>query len=707
VTESGYDRFSELPETQMLRINQVCDRFEQAWQAGTEPGVESFLSDAEPVDRPVLTRELIAIEIRYRRDQGLSVSLHEYQRRFPDVEQTWLIDSCSTHQSNSDQQTDETEIPQRLGEYRIISCIGEGGMGTVYKAEHEIMGRTVALKVLRTEIRSDTDLLLRFQREVRTAARLSHPNVVTAYDAGTHAGVHYLITEYVDGQDLQQIVTTRGPLSQERAVQCILQAARGLAYAHKQGVIHRDIKPSNLLLDRKGRVKILDMGLARLEADDQASIDGLTTSGMVLGTLAYMAPEQAVDTRTADARSDIYSLGCTLYYLLTGRHVFDGDTVTEQIHAHARQAAPSLADSGKRQSLDVIFRKMVRKSPEDRYQTMAELVAVLKELRETQAAPTAQVTQSPQNQPASTRHPTEVDFQAVQQASDGLPASRSVRKRRTRLTQARSIGWFSGKPFIIVSTAAALLILIAVLKSSRDHDTSRSPNGDGNTHDVVQDNPGDNRRAPDQSGFSTDTGLSFNGESSYVVAETLKRRDGDTATLEAVVVQQESRRANIISWLGPDWMALFSDGYGWGIARRVGNSSHLIVSLSEARIGKRTHLAGVWDGENLHLFINGVPAETRPVEFEMSETSGGLYIGGVPQNLLPPGENDRFFNGLIEAVRISNGVRYTTGFDPGALEPESSTLALYRFNQVQGPTVPDSSDNGHAATIVGAEPVTD
>ncbi|MFP6764854.1 MAG: LamG-like jellyroll fold domain-containing protein, partial [Planctomycetaceae bacterium] len=390
-----------------------------------------------------------------------------------------------------------------------------------------------------------------------------------------------------------------------------------------------------------------------------------------------------------------------------GRHVFDGDTVTEQIHAHARQTAPSLAEPGNRQSLDAIFRKMVRKSPEDRYQTMAELVAVLKKLRETQAAPTAQVTQAAQYQPASTPHSTEVDVQTVQQSPDGLPASRPVRKRRTRLMQARRIGWFSGKSSIIVSAAAALLVLIAVLRSSLDHDTSHSPNGDGNTYGVAQDNPGDNRGAPYQSGFSTGTELSFNGESSYVVAETLKRRAGDTATLEAVAVQQESRKANVISWLGPDWMALFSHGDHWGIARRVGSNSHLIVSVSEARSGQRTHLAGMWDGENLHLFINGVPAETRPLEFQMSETSGGLYIGGVPQNLLPPGENDRFFNGLVEAVRISNGVRYTTGFDPGPLEPDSSPLALYHFNQVQGQSVPDASHHGHAATIVDAELITD
>ena len=212
VTEPADDRFSELPETQMLRINQVCDRFEQAWQSGAEPDIESVLADSEPVDRPVLTRELIAIEIRYRRQRDIDVSLQDFQQRFPDVEETWLIDSRSSRQPVLDQQATETKIPQQLGEYRIISRIGEGGMGTVYKAEHEIMGRTVALKVLRAEIRSDPDLLLRFQREVRTAARLSHPSAATAYDAGSQAGVHYLITEYVDGQDLQQIITTRGPL---------------------------------------------------------------------------------------------------------------------------------------------------------------------------------------------------------------------------------------------------------------------------------------------------------------------------------------------------------------------------------------------------------------------------------------------------------------------------------------------------------------
>jgi len=680
VTGPENDRFSELPETQMLRINQVCDRFEQAWQSGSETDIESILSDAEPVDRPVLARELVAIEIRYRRERGLDVDLQDYQHRFPDVEKTWLIDSRGKSGTGSDHTATDSKMPQRLGEYRIIASVGEGGMGTVYKAEHEIMGRTVALKVLRAEIRSDPDLLLRFRREVRTAARLSHPNVVTAYDAGAHAGVHYLITEYVDGQDLQQIVTNRGPLSPERAVQCLLQAARGLAYAHEQGIIHRDIKPSNLLMDRTGRVKILDMGLARLEAEDQTSIDGLTVSGMVLGTLAYMAPEQAVDTRTADARSDIYSLGCTLFYLLTGRHVFDGESVTEQIHAHARQAVPSLAATGEHQSLDAIFRKMVRKSPEDRYQTMAELVTVLKEFRKTQSEPAVQ---------------------AVLPSDSDPDAADSVRTGRDRLLTAPGTGWLSRKPLILVIAATVSLMLIAVSAFWRD------PGRTGSPGEVTQAGPGDRDQTSEQSGISTGTSFSFDGESSYVVAETLQRRRDDTATLEAVVVQRELRTANVISWLGPDWMALFSDGRRWGIARRAGSVSHLVTAVEEAPTGLRTHLAGAWDGENLHLYINGVRAETRSMSYELQETSGGLYIGGVPRNRLPAGENDRFFNGTIESVRISDGVRYTADFDPGALVPDSRTLALYLFSQARDRTVPDASDNGHAATIEGAEPVMD
>lgn len=270
-----------------------------------------------------------------------------------------------------------------LDEYLLIEKIGAGGMGHVFKAQHRRMGRFVALKLLQSSMLGNKAAVQRFQREMKLVARLDHPNIVAAHDAGEQDGMHFLAMEHVDGQDLSAIVAMHGPLPVDEAVDCMLQTARGLAYAHAQGIVHRDVKPGNLLLDNSGVVKILDMGLARLSEAAHTDDRALTCDGQVMGTADYMAPEQAADPRQADARSDIYSLGCTFFRLLTGENVFPGDTLVQKILAHVTQPVPSIRQLRPElpAEIDRIFQKMVAKIPARRYQSMADLIADLERLR--------------------------------------------------------------------------------------------------------------------------------------------------------------------------------------------------------------------------------------------------------------------------------------------------------------------------------------
>src|SRR5271154_1615141 len=268
-----------------------------------------------------------------------------------------------------------------LGNYTILDKIGAGGMGQVFKAEHRRMKRIVAVKMLPPAVTKDAAAVARFEREVEAAAKLRHPNIVAADDAGYANGAHFLVMENIDGKDLSAMVKKDGPFPVNKAVNYILQAARGLEFAHGEGVVHRDIKPANLLLDKKGVVKILDMGLARIDVTpgDVAAQSELTGTGAVMGTVDYMAPEQGVSTHGVDARADIYSLGCTLHYLLIGKPVYGGETITAKLLAHHHQPIPDLRQlrDDVPEQVDAVFRKMVAKKIEARYQTMPEVVADL------------------------------------------------------------------------------------------------------------------------------------------------------------------------------------------------------------------------------------------------------------------------------------------------------------------------------------------
>jgi serine/threonine protein kinase len=296
-----------------------------------------------------------------------------------------------------------------VDKYKLLDVIGQGGMGSVFKAEHSVMGRIVALKVLSKAKLNNSAAVARFRREVKAAAALDHPNIITAHDAGEVGGIHYLVMEYVPGRDLNAWGSDFGRLSIPWTCECIRQAALGLEHAHRQGMVHRDIKPGNILVTcddpkKPPMAKILDLGLARFTRDDEAngadstigiktSIDtnadpsetqdaALTQSNQILGTPDYLAPEQIRETHNVDIRADIFSLGCTMFRLLTGQLPFGGASVVEKLQSRLNPSAPpaislrSLRPDASPE-LDAVLAKMLARDPDKRFQTPGDVANAL------------------------------------------------------------------------------------------------------------------------------------------------------------------------------------------------------------------------------------------------------------------------------------------------------------------------------------------
>ncbi len=286
-----------------------------------------------------------------------------------------MVSDCSQqtgHPSDSESgsRSDRSVPIGRIREYDLLEQIGQGGMGTVYKASHTMLDRIVAVKLLPSERMNDAESVSRFRREMKAVGKLQHPNIVQAFDAGEVRGVHYLVMEYVEGLDVAALQEQHGRLPIADACEIIRQAALGLQHAHEHGMVHRDIKPSNLLLCRRmdahvrppssetpvksgsdegvqATLKILDLGLALLGDADRAVSRNLTSTGQIMGTLDYMAPEQADDTHAVSIRADIYSLGCTLYALLAGEPPFGGERYTTPVRklaAHMQKPVPRIRD---------------------------------------------------------------------------------------------------------------------------------------------------------------------------------------------------------------------------------------------------------------------------------------------------------------------------------------------------------------------------
>ncbi len=271
--------FADLPLPLLRIVNDRCTNYEEDRKAGRVQPIDNYLCDLPDDQRTAVRAELLALQ-------------REHER-----------------------------LPPALGDYELLEVLGQGGMATVYLARHRQMGRAVAVKVLRPELAADAAAQSRFRREMRAAAAVTHSNVVLALDAGEADGRLFLVSEFVDGEDLRALVRRSGPVSPSRAVSYTVQAARGLAHAHSHGLIHRDVKPANLILGRDGVVRVLDLGLARFPRDESSD---RTLPGVVLGTPAYVAPEQVTSAQTVDPRADVYALGGVLHFLLTGRPYREG-----------------------------------------------------------------------------------------------------------------------------------------------------------------------------------------------------------------------------------------------------------------------------------------------------------------------------------------------------------------------------------------------
>ncbi len=359
------------------------------------------------------------------------------------------------------------DIPPELRDhprYRVLGLVGVGGMGAVYKAEHRLMKRLVALKTISPAFLSNAAAVARFRNEFQSTARLSHPNVVTAFDADQAGELHFLVMEFVEGMPLDRLVAQRGRLPIEQACQVFRQAAEGLAHIHEKRLVHRDIKPQNLMVGRSG-VKILDCGLARPVSDSPTKHDlarndptqpHATAAGMILGTPDYIAPEQCADARSADIRSDIYSLGCTFYFALTGQPPFPHGSVVQKLTAHSNTEPASLRSLRPEvpAELERIVGRMMAKEPSKRYQTPSDLARDLAKLEQDASADGAAALLAVE--PAAAPMPVLTDrlFDVSPDALGNLPVVQSARSPSKPAFRAPSL------PVVLLASVAALVLAI-------------------------------------------------------------------------------------------------------------------------------------------------------------------------------------------------------------------------------------------------------
>ncbi len=684
-----------------------------------------------------------------------------------------------------------------LGQYELLDKLGEGGMGAVYKARHTRLDKIVAVKVLPADRMKDASAVARFEREMRAVGKLDHANIVRAMDAGEVDGMHFLVMEYVKGMDLSQLSKQLGPLSIPDACELVRQAAVGLDEAFEHGMVHRDIKPGNLILARQRRkppvVKILDMGLALLSEHHLPDQEGLTTTGQMMGTLDYMAPEQGGDSKNVDIRADIYALGATLYRLLTGHVIYHGDqfsTPMQKMMALSTLEAPplDLQCSEVPAELAAIVHRMLAKNAEDRYATPEEVVEALApycagaDLTELLNRALADESQTPESSFSPTHRGLagsytdtalpEPSHDSAGNPPSAMPASSADNGKR-KLTPGILAGLAAGA----IALLAALVFFLQTPKGTlrveisdpeiqvrvkgtdivlegedeeirltvgeqnlivkrgdfefetkdfvlkRDEVTrvkvewldGQIKVANGNTMlgsaappqtpvDVanIQDPPavGDSESKPDTQP-RVGTGRTGVGTGTNGALLCSLGKPGASTKLDVTGVE---RLFTIEAWLYlSDDPESTSSGPIFGVGAHSAGGSGIVGIIYGSRddmltFDKRTqikapsdvwfHCAAVYDGPDYRFYLDGKLVGSGKVEMQIPEAKMNLGFR------LP---------GMIDEVRLSKVARYTESFTPAQrFESDNDTVALYHCDELSGPVVKDSSENGLDAYIHGA-----
>ncbi len=670
--------FDALSADQMLLVNDCCDQFEQLWRTTTFASLQDFAETLQPMSDEtlaVLQLELTAIDIQYRQQFEHPVSVNDYHQLFPGLSDLELPQLAGSSMSNNPVSKSILPDGHRIGDYRIESCIGQGGMGQVYRARHEIMQREVAIKVLLDRSGSDELAQRRFAREVRSIAKLSHPNVVTAFDARESDGMLCLVTEWIDGKNLSQLVKSNGPLEVAKAINYAIQAAKGLHCAHEMGFIHRDVKPSNLLLDSAGNVKVLDLGLAKLRMGLDANEvsrdqfngdeegDTITQTDHIVGTAHFLSPEQARSPTQVDVRSDVYSLGCTLFYCLTGRPPYVGDTPFGTMLSHVNSATPTVCETSTSNviphQVSEFVAEMMAKQPADRPESMSDVIEKLTSLENDLANGGARVggrlakspikNTSTQNTSTQSRH-----------ANTRQPAPK----------------WVVGIGLAICFTLLASWPLIGAFISQQQSTADK----------------------PDSAS------VVFDGLSAYASVRDFDVPINGPAMIEALVTPDRCPApANVATWTGEKILVLFVAPHRrWGIALRHNGKSQLHIA-NESFVDREACLvAALWDGQQAKLFVDGERVTTTQSTYPLTASETALCFGGVTNGLLPMDQGTRYFRGRIHKLRFSNAPIPKPAKRTSELTLNDSCVALFDLEEGNGNQVFGSGQSHWTADLHGA-----